>query len=190
MLPYVAKMDFVRNPGGGSRTGGGISLGGTQMVADYSLGEYVRYTFPAATESPKLRILVVDDLVDSADTLAEVLKCYGHIVQVCYSGASALAIVPQFRPHVCLLDLAMPGMNGLELANQLKAQARTGPLVLIATTAFGDLETRTNTALMGFHYHFTKPVDLTALVEAITKLGKQLRTPFSESAMSNESLIG
>jgi two-component system, OmpR family, response regulator len=120
--------------------------------------------------------LVVDDYPDSADSVAEVLKCHGYLVQVCYDGATALTTATQFCPHVCLLDLSMPGMDGLELAAQLRAGA-VGPLLLIATTAFGDWEMRTDTAIAGFHYHLTKPVDLPTLVEVIAKLRKMLRGP-------------
>ena len=135
------------------------------------------FTLPAPNEVSGLKILVVDDFVDSANTLAEVLRCNGHTVRVCYSGAAALEAIKNFRPHVCLLDLAMPEMNGLELASQLKMATPTGPLLLIATTAFGDLDTRIQTALTGFHYHFIKPVDFTILFEALSKFEQSLRRP-------------
>ena len=159
-----------------------------KVVAESS-NEHFQHSLPPSPEVPILRILVVDDYPDSADSLAEVLKCLGHNVHVSYDGESALATAVLFRPHICLLDLAMPGMDGLELAALLKAGAGISPLLLIATTAFGDWETKTHTALAGFHYHLTKPVDLAALVEAITKLGKLLEGFSRKKEPSEESLL-
>lgn len=128
------------------------------------------------TDAPltQLRILVVDDHPDSADSLAAVLELLGCPVRSCYDGASALAVAAEFEPHVCLLDLMMPTMDGLELAAHLKARAGSRPLLLIATTALGDWEARTRTALAGFHHHLTKPINIQAMVEAITRLGEAI----------------
>ena len=126
---------------------------------------------PASTEIVPLRILVVDDHTDSADSLADVLELLGCPVRACYNGLSALAVAEEFQPHVCLLDLMMPGMDGLELAARLRTQAAGRPLMLVATTALGDLEIRTRTAIAGFHYHLTKPVDISTMIETISHLG-------------------
>lgn len=125
----------------------------------------------------QLRILVVDDHPDSADSLAAVLELLGCAVRACYDGPTALAVAAEFEPHVCLLDLMMPAMDGLELAAHLKSRAGSKPLLLIATTALGDWEARTRTALAGFHHHLTKPVNIAAMVEAITRLGEVIGRP-------------
>lgn len=122
----------------------------------------------------QLRILVVDDHPDAADSLAAVLELIGCPVRACYDGASALEVAAEFEPHVCLLDLMMPKMDGLELAGHLKARAGSRPLLLIATTALGEWEVRTRTALAGFHHHLTKPVDVATLIEAIIRLGERI----------------
>jgi CheY-like chemotaxis protein len=96
----------------------------------------------------------------------------GCEARACYDGPSALAAVGEFRPDACLLDLVMPGMGGLELAARLKATAGPQPLLLVATTALGDLEDRTRTALAGFHYHPTKPVDPPALLAALGRFAR------------------
>lgn len=127
---------------------------------------------PRDVSITKLRVLVVDDHPDAADSLAAVLELLGCPVRACYDGPSALAAAATFEPHVCLLDLVMPQMDGLELAAHLKARAGSKPLLLIATTALGDWEARTKTALAGFHHHLTKPVNIQSLVEAITRLGE------------------
>ena len=104
------------------------------------------------TDAPvtQLRILVVDDHPDAADSLAAVLELVGCRVRSSYDPVAALAVAAEFEPHVCLLDLMMPTMDGLELASHLKARAGSRPLLLIATTALGDWEARTRTALAGF----------------------------------------
>ena len=124
-----------------------------------------------------MRVLVVDDHPDAADSLAAVLELLDCPVQACYSGLSALAVAEAFDPQVCLLDLVMPQMDGLELASRLKARAGGRPLLLVATTALGDAESKARTALAGFHYHLTKPVDVSTLIDALTQSGKVLAPP-------------
>jgi two-component system OmpR family response regulator len=158
-------------------------------LAPESMRMHVRNAIPLSTEGRALRVLVVDDYPDSADFLAKFLICHGHIVQVCYEGAAALVTALQFHPHVCILDIAMPGMDGLELAARLKVDVGMTPLVLIAITAYGEWEIRTQTAIAGFHYHFAKPVDLQALAEAITDLGKLFGSTSPELGPSRESLM-
>jgi CheY-like chemotaxis protein len=75
------------------------------------------------------------------------------------------------------LDLMMPGMDGLELAARLRRQAGPRPLVLVATTALGDIEARTQTALAGFHHHLVKPIDAQTLIEVLARLGRILGRP-------------
>jgi CheY-like chemotaxis protein len=116
-----------------------------------------------------LRVLVVDDLPDAADSLAEVVRLLGHEVRVCYDGASALAAVQAELPDVCLLDLTMPGIDGLELAGRIRGQSGRRPMLLVATTALGALEDRTATALAGFHFHLVKPVPMEALQAAFER---------------------
>jgi CheY-like chemotaxis protein len=138
---------------------------------------------PSDVSVAELRILVVDDHPDAADSLAAVLDLLGCRVRSCYDSVAALAVAAEFEPHVCLLDLMMPTMDGLELASHLKARAGSRPLLLIATTALGDWEAKTRTALAGFHHHLTKPIDIPALVDAITRLAAVMeRPPHGESS--------
>lgn len=121
-----------------------------------------------------VRALVVDDHPDSADSLAALLDLLGCRARACYDGPGALEVAREFQPHACLLDLAMPGMDGLELAARLRAEAGPRPLLLVATTAFGDQEAQARTALAGFHYHLVKPVEPASLVEALARFGARL----------------
>jgi two-component system, OmpR family, response regulator len=129
---------------------------------------------PPGAEVAPLRVLVVDDHPDAADALAVILELLGCPVRACHDGRSALVTATEFDPQVCLLDLVMPGMDGLELAVRLKERAGNRPLMLVATTALGDAEARDRTAAAGFHAHLTKPVDAPTLVEALTQFSQLL----------------
>jgi len=135
-----------------------------------SIADRVRRVLtPPGAEVAPLRVLVVDDHPDAADALAVILELLGCPVRACHDGPSALAAAEEFGPQVCLLDLIMPGMDGLELAAKLKERAGHEPLMLVATTALGDAEARDRTAAAGFHAHLTKPVDAPTLIEALTR---------------------
>src|SRR5436190_2223882 len=97
---------------------------------------------------PPLRVICVDDNRDAADTMAAVLELYGYEVRACYDGPSALLAVDEFQPDAFLLDLKMPGMDGFELAAQIRSRAGPRPLLLVATTAQGTLEDKTRTAFV------------------------------------------
>jgi CheY-like chemotaxis protein len=133
-----------------------------------------RALIPPGSRIGTLRFLVVDDHPDAADALAAVLELLGCPVRTCYDGFSALTIAEEFDPEVCLLDLRMPGMDGLELGARLKSLAGNKPLLLVATTALADEATRSRTSLTGFHAHLSKPVDVTVLVEELSRLWDRL----------------
>jgi two-component system OmpR family response regulator len=125
---------------------------------------------PDGPSLAELRILVVDDHPDAADSLAAVLELLGCSVFACYNGWTAWRGVETFQPDVCLLDLVMPDMGGLELGARLRTLASDRPLVLIATTALGDEDARRRTSVAGFDCHLTKPVDVSVLLESIARL--------------------
>jgi CheY-like chemotaxis protein len=136
-----------------------------------SIAERVRHALSPPGFVP-MRVLVVDDHPDAADALAAVLELLGCPVRACHNGQEALAVVGEFQPQVCLIDLVMPGMDGLELAARLRVWAAGRPLLVVATTALGDAETKARTALAGFHEHLVKPVDVPTLIDTLTRLGK------------------
>lgn len=113
------------------------------------------------------RILIVDDNCDAAELLAELVRLSGHEVSVAFSGSSALREVDAFRPDVVLLDIGMPGMNGYEVAEALRARPEWSALRIIALTAWGDADARARTAACGFNLHLTKPAPLPALLGAL-----------------------
>ena len=118
---------------------------------------------PLAGWEHGLRILVVDDNADSADAMARLLALEKHEVQVVYDGASALLAVERGLPDVVLLDLALPGMDGLQVAHELRRREDASRVLLVAMTGFGRDEDRRRTAEAGFDHHLVKPVDFAAL---------------------------
>ncbi len=121
---------------------------------------------PTDTPTPGgLRILVVDDNVDAATSLAQSLAAHGHTTFVAHEGTAALALVnTQHAPlDVCILDLGLPGMDGWELARHLRSQASTSHSALVALTGYGQQADRERSACAGFGHHFVKPVDMSAL---------------------------
>jgi len=141
-----------------------------------AIAERVRHALTPEEFVP-LRVLVVDDQPDAADALAEVLVLLGCPARACYSGPEALAVAEEFDPQVCLIDLVMPEIGGLELASRLKARAAGRQLFLVAATALGDTEARVQTALAGFSFHLTKPIDAPTLADTLTRLGRALVPP-------------
>jgi PAS domain S-box-containing protein len=113
------------------------------------------------------RILVVDDNVDAAVTLALLLKSLGHETCVVHDGLQALRMAVEFRPDVVLLDIGMPGLDGYEVARRLRALKRERPLRIIAITGWGQEADRTRSREAGFDVHLVKPVDPRALTSAI-----------------------
>lgn len=118
---------------------------------------------------PPLRVLCVDDNQDSADSMAMLLDMLGCEVEVSYGGAAALALAEEYRPDVCLLDITMPGMDGLELARQLRRRAAGRRMLLVAMTAMGSPDDKSRTTAAGFDYHLTKPVEIAALTTALKR---------------------
>ncbi len=113
------------------------------------------------------RILVVDDLAASAETLMTLLEMEGFEVKIASEGMAALAIAQAFRPDVVLLDIGLPGMNGFEVANRLRALPESRDALLIALTGYGEAESRLRSAQAGFDFHMVKPADLELLLSML-----------------------
>ena len=113
---------------------------------------------------PQRRVLVVDDNVDAAGLVAEVLGMYGHTAQVALGGADALSSVGVFLPDVVFLDLSMPGMDGFQVAAALRNMPGQETLRIVALTAWGDAAFRARTAAGGFDAHLVKPAGIDELL--------------------------
>jgi two-component system CheB/CheR fusion protein len=116
------------------------------------------------------RILVVDDNMDSAESMATLLKLEGHDVRVAYDGMAAVESALSFRPHVVLLDIGLPGLDGYEVARRLRSLNEMKDMFLIALTGYGRTEDRVRALTSGFNYHITKPVDPEELDMIIKKV--------------------
>jgi PAS domain S-box-containing protein len=129
---------------------------------------------PALSRPASLRMLVVDDNKDGADSLAMLLRFEGHEVRVAYTGPTAIQEAIKCRPQIILLDIGLPGMDGYELARRLRRQAETQQATLIAMTGYGLESDKEQAKAAGFDYHLVKPVDP-------TKLEKLLAIQFERS---------
>ena len=132
----------------------------------------------AETDEGALRVLIVDDNIDAARTLGLMVDLLGMEQRIANDGPSALAMAPAFMPHVALLDIGMPGMDGYELARRFRNDPRHAEMVLVAVTGWAGAQDRQQARNAGFVDHFRKPADITrlsALLEATrTRLRRQM----------------
>jgi signal transduction histidine kinase len=125
-----------------------------------------------ASKGPEVygrRVLVVDDNIDAAESTAAFLRLEGHEVKAVHDGLQALASLKVFDPHVVVLDIGLPGLDGYAVARQLRARGDTSHVLLIALTGYGQKEDRVRAADAGFDYHFVKPADPREIQVAIER---------------------
>ncbi|MBI3844826.1 MAG: PAS domain S-box protein [Planctomycetes bacterium] len=114
-----------------------------------------------------LNILVVDDNVDAAESLALVLQQWGHTVHVANDGAEALEAAMLHRPETVVLDIGLPGMDGFQVAEEMRRRPELAGVVLVAMTGYGQTEDRRRSREAGFDHHLVKPVEPSALQELL-----------------------
>jgi two-component system CheB/CheR fusion protein len=125
--------------------------------------------------TPSRRVLVVDDNVDAAESLAMLLRVEGHEVRTAHDGATALDAAQAYRPEVVLLDIGLPKMDGYEVAQRLRRLPDSKSALVVALTGYGQEEDRRRAEEAGFDVHLVKPVDLAVLYSL---LGKRPGEPF------------
>ena len=123
----------------------------------------LRVPVVAPADARSLRILIVDDNVDAADSIAMLLSMEGHETRSVNTARAALLAVPDFKPEVVLLDIGLPEMDGYEVARHLRAQSGTRGLRLVAVTGYGQPADRLRAHEAGFDEHMVKPVEPAAL---------------------------
>jgi PAS domain S-box-containing protein len=116
------------------------------------------------------RILVADDNVDAAMTLASLLGMHGHDLRIAHDGQQALALAQQFRPQVVILDIGMPGMTGYEVAHRLRNDTALAPCTVVAVSGWGAKDDLARAKAAGFDMHFTKPVAPARLSDFLNSL--------------------
>jgi len=127
---------------------------------------------PAETTPPKTRLLIVDDNEDAANTLGRLLTLLGKDVRVVHGGPAAIVEVVKFQPQVVLLDLGMPGMDGIETARHIRARPAGGEIALVALTGWGQEHDRQRTEEAGFAAHLVKPVNAEQIEALLAQLVK------------------
>jgi two-component system CheB/CheR fusion protein len=212
LLPRVFDL-FVQGQQALDRQAGGLGLGlaivktlvelhgGSVAVASEGEGHGSRFTVrlpraaavtavagaappaPVATADGR-RILVVDDNLDAAETLARLLDSFGHAVRTAAAGPQALAMLNEFRPELAILDIGLPGMDGYELARRLKADPRMEGLRMIALTGYGHDVDRARALAAGFDEHLVKPVPVDQLMATIVRTVGRAAVPPPPAATS------
>ena len=117
-----------------------------------------------------LRVLVVEDNVDAAETMALVLGAFGHDVRTAQDGLSGLEVAIKYQPHVVLLDIGLPGIDGFEVARRLRLQPTLKNIVLVAMTGYGEVAARQRSQEAGFDHHLVKPADFGKLQEILSSV--------------------
>jgi PAS domain S-box-containing protein len=134
-------------------------------------------TSPPPTEKaeptrPALRVLVVDDNVDTVTTLALLVQESGHDVRTAYDGSAVLEAALDYRPNVVLLDIGLPGLNGFEVAKRLRQQPALQNAVLVALTGSGRESDRQRSREAGFDHHLVKPGDFGKVLEILATVAE------------------
>jgi signal transduction histidine kinase/ActR/RegA family two-component response regulator len=127
---------------------------------------------PTATEpiaADRLRVLVVDDNRDSADSLAMLLRLRGHDTHTAYDGLAAVESAARLHPDVVVLDIGLPGLDGYEAARRIRRERPGRDLLLVALTGWGQDEDRRRSEEAGFDTHLTKPLDHVALLRLLAE---------------------
>jgi two-component system CheB/CheR fusion protein len=113
--------------------------------------------------TPRLRILVVDDDKDVAESTAFLLEESGHQVDIAHNGAAAIELALAHRPALVLLDIGLPGMDGYEVAQRLRERPELDATWIVALTGWGQDQDRRSSKAAGFDHHLVKPVDMATL---------------------------
>lgn len=136
---------------------------------------------PNRSEAPQpavlpLRILVADDNVDTALTLAMLLKRLGHDVRTAHTGPKALEAAQDYQPSLLLLDIGMPGLNGYEVAKRIREQPVLDGVMLVAVTGYGHEADRQLSRQAGFDHHLVKPTDFSQVERILATVSEKVRS--------------
>ena len=198
LLPHLFE-PFVQADGGLARTKGGLGLGlalvkglaelhgGTARAHSEGAGRGAEFVVtlpsaappaqparvPAATVATRvIEVLVIEDNVDAAHSIAEVLEMEGHRVHVATDGLSGIAKARELKPEVVLCDIGLPDVDGYQIARTLRSDDRLRSTRLVALSGYAQPEDRRRAAEAGFDDHVAKPPSLGALLASVAKGGK------------------
>lgn len=170
---------------GGTVTANSEGLGhGSEVVVQLPANKQARegpetanFPEPSKGAIQKLRILIVDDNRDSARTLGMLLSFMGNDVQTAYDGLQALQVAASFIPHVILLDIGLPKLNGYEVCRRIREQSWSQGVVIVACTGWSQEEDIRKAENAGFDRHMVKPVDSNALGRILATLNHTQTSP-------------
>ncbi|HEY0930498.1 MAG TPA: PAS domain S-box protein [Gemmatimonas sp.] len=145
------------------------------LAAANAGGGHTLSTDTGRSSADSLSLVICDDNVDASTTLATILRVGGHDVTTVHDGHEAIALARTGRAKVFILDLGMPGLNGFETAEQVRALPNGDSFVLIALTGWGNEEYRQRAKAAGFDHHLVKPADPRLLGELLTRVSRQLK---------------
>lgn len=140
------------------------------MLADAAKTPAVETPAPRSPEGRRQRILVVDDNLDAAMSLAILLEIEGHEVHTVHDGLDALNAAGTHRPDVVLLDIGLPGLSGLDVARRIRREPWGADMALVALTGWGQEEDRQSTLEAGFDAHLVKPVEHADLMTLLGRM--------------------
>ena len=126
----------------------------------------------AAEDKRAFRILIVEDNLDTAESLRLLLEVHGHRVRVANSGTVAIEMALAHRPDVALIDIGLPGMDGYEVARRMRLESTLRDTVLVALSGYGRDQDRNAATLAGFDHYLVKPVepdDLEKLIQTLVR---------------------
>jgi PAS domain S-box-containing protein len=123
-----------------------------------------------------LRILIIDDNEDSAESLGMLLRMGGHDVRLAFDGGAGLDAMEAFDPELVLCDIRMPGLSGYDVARRLRGRGKDDRTLLVALTGFGTTADRDQSADAGFDHHLVKPVDLESLARVLEHAAARTRS--------------
>jgi PAS domain S-box-containing protein len=160
-----------QGPGKGSAFVVRLPLAAMQQIG----GRRVAGAHRSRSLSIPRRILVVDDNVDGAETLAMLLTLSGHTVETAHTGPDAMKAAQAFQPAVMFLDIDLPGMSGYEVARQLHSGSTVNGLILVALTGWGSEDDRRQAKNIGFDHHLTKPVEIEKLHSLLMEIDASIK---------------
>jgi len=132
-------------------------------------GNRVPLTSPAAAAGAPLRLLIVEDNRDAAESLRDLLEIPGHEVELAHTGPDGLEAARRLRPAIVICDIGLPGMDGYRVAEELRRDPRTADTCLIALTGYGGQEDRKRALASGYDLHLTKPVQPEELLKLLSQ---------------------
>jgi signal transduction histidine kinase/DNA-binding response OmpR family regulator len=135
----------------------------------------------AASSAGEFAILIVDDNRDATDSMAMLLAMEGYDVRVAYDGPQALEAVRASRPDVILLDLGLPGMDGFQVAQRVRAEPANSAIVIVAVSGYGQEEHRSRSSQAGCDHHLVKPIEPSVVSELLGSLRSRRRGASSEN---------